>query len=384
MRKLSPAADQPKLLPRGRLLLLIGLGALTWIALILLFGGQAALAAIAGANGWWLLLAVLVHYSSFAVRGHRWQHLLAMMGHRIGYLYTSGLLVAGWFVSALLPARAGDFMRIGMLRLDRTRHSPVPVADSLGSIVLERSLDILAIVGLGLFFGWTVIALQAPGWLVASYAAAVGLLVVVAGAALLTPAVVGWLRRWSQRQWWQALLNFAEQLTTSLRALLRKPRSAALVIGESLYIWLCDALVVWFVLRSLNAALPFEIAAFVALTVDVLAAAPITPGGVGQIDAAYVAIFALLPAALLPAALLPTASLAGAAFNVGAAVLLIRFITYWSFLGFSGLVTVFAGFGELIQRVRSDGRAVEAIAPTASRGASVHHAPVQPSSDASS
>jgi hypothetical protein len=85
--------------------------------------------------------------------------------------------------------------------------------------------------------------------------------------------------------------------------------------------------------------LPLDVTAFVALTVDVLAAAPLTPGGIGQIDAAYVALFALLPAT---------------AFNVGAAVLLVRFITYWSFLCFSGVVTLLAGFGEVIQRVRAE------------------------------
>ncbi|MFO7635247.1 MAG: lysylphosphatidylglycerol synthase transmembrane domain-containing protein, partial [Caldilinea sp.] len=240
--------------------------------------------------------------------------------------------------------------------------------DSLGSIVLERALDILAIVGLGIGFGWAVLRNQAPGWLMASYAAAAGLLLVLAVAAVLAPAIVGWLRHRSQHKLWQSLLNFIEQLTVSLRVLIRHPRSAALVAVESLYIWLCDALVVWFVIRSLGVALPFEIAAFVALTVDVLAAAPITPGGVGQIDAAYVAIFALLPAA----------SLASAAFNVGAAVLLVRFITYWSFLVFSGLVTVLAGFGEVIQRARANSAPVEAAIHTSLQPSSAH-----PRSDAS-
>ncbi len=35
-------------------------------------------------------------------------------------------------------------------------------------------------------------------------------------------------------------------------------------------------------------------------------------------------------------------------------MLLVRFITYWSFLAFSGLVTFGAGFGELLQRARTD------------------------------
>ena len=350
-------------------MVLLGLGVATWAGLIVLFGGQTALQAIATANPWWLLLAVLVHYSSFAVRGHRWQQLLGMMGHRLDYLYTTALLIAGWFVSALLPARAGDFMRIGVLRLDSSRHEPIAVADSLGSIVLERALDILAIVGLGLVFGWAVLQTQAPGWLLASYAAAVALLLVLIVGVLLAPSLVAWLRRWSQHRLWQALLNFGEQLIASLRVLMRRPRRAALVTVESLYIWLCDALVVWFVLRSLGAAVPFEIAAFVALTVDVLAAAPITPGGVGQIDAAYVAIFALLPAT----------TLGSTAFNIGAAVLLVRFITYWSFLVFSGLVTVLAGFGELIQRVRGDVSTVQAAVSPPGQPAAV-----QPTTDPTS
>lgn len=354
-----PAGDGAQLLPRGRILLLIGLGLITGVLLILFFGGEEALRAIARTDVRWLALAFLVHYSSFAVRGHRWQRLLGMMGYRLGYLYTTGLLLAGWFVSALLPARAGDIMRIGVLRLDSPRHSTVPVPDSLGSIVLERVLDIVAIVGLGAVFGWAVLRNRAPGWLVASYAAAIGLLLVVGAGVLFAPPVIGWLRQWSAHRLWQALLNFVEQLVASLRVLFREPRSGALVLVESLYIWLCDALVVWFVICSLGGAMPFDAAAFAALTVDVLAAAPLTPGGVGQIDAAYVALFALLPAG---------------AVNVGAAVLLIRFITYWSFLIFSGLVTVLAGFGEVLQRVRSDADAVKRAA---------HGAP-QPSSDITS
>lgn len=348
---LDSTTDASKRLPRGRLLILLGLGGVTWTVLILLFGGQTALQAIGAADGRWLLLALLVHYSSFAMRGYRWQRLLGMTGHHLDYLYTTGLLVAGWFVSALLPARAGDFMRIGVLRLDSPRHASIPVADSLGSIVLERALDILAIVGLGLLFGWVVLQAQAPGWLLASYAAAVVLLLMLIVVGLLAPTVVAWLRCWSRNRLWQTLLNFGEQLSNNLRALLRQPYSAALVTVQSLYIWLCDALVVWLVLRSLGASLPFENAAFVALTVDVLAAAPITPGGVGQIDAAYVALFALLPSNAMWSEI----------FNIGAAVLLIRFITYWSFLAFSGLVTVLGGFGELLQRARVDGAPNQAI-----------------------
>ncbi|MCB0040105.1 MAG: flippase-like domain-containing protein [Caldilinea sp.] len=352
----GPVAPAPAFSWR-RVLLLLGLGLITCVLLVVLFGGEDALAAVRGADARWLALAFAVHYSSFAVRGHRWQRLLAMIGYRLGYLYTTGLLLAGWFVSALLPARAGDFMRIGVLRLDGRRHTAVPVAASLGSIVLERALDILAIVALGALFGFAVLRNEAPGWLLASYAIGLAMLLLLGVALLVAPPLLAWMRRWFGHRLWQSLVGFAEQLASSLRVLFRQPGAGLLVTGESLYIWLCDALVVWFVTLALGASMPFSIAAFVALTVDVLAAVPLTPGGVGQIDAAYAGIFALLP---------------GVLFNVGAAVLLIRFITYWSFLAFTGLVTFGAGFGELLQRVRSEPVPAEAAGrptPPGSAGA---------------
>jgi uncharacterized protein (TIRG00374 family) len=329
---------------------LIGVGSAT--LLVVLAGGSAALEAVAKANWTILGLAVLVHYSSFALRGHRWQRLLAALGYPLTYLYTTELLLAGWFASALLPARAGDWLRVGVLRLDTERHQPVPVPSSLSSIVLERVLDILAILILGAAFGFLLMRDQLPNWLLASYLFAIGLLLVFGAVLVLAPPVLHWLRGLSQQRYWQLAIDFMTRFVDGLRTLFRQPATAVVVIAESLIIWLCDALVVWLVVLSLAAPLSLPAAAFIALTVDVLAAIPLTPGGVGQIDAAYAGLLALLA---LPA------------LNVGAVVLVVRFITYWSFLVFSGLVALAAGFGSLMP---------SALA-TRAESAEKHAAPVQ-------
>jgi len=327
-------ANLAQLTPR-RLALLAGLAVLTLALLLTLGGGEAALQAVMGVDLRWLGLAFLIHYSGFAVRGLRWQQLLHRMGYPLSWRYSTALLLSGWFASALLPARAGDLLRVGVLRLANEHHPAVPVADGLGSIVLERVLDLLALLLLGAGLGFLLLRTQLPAWVMGAYGVGLAALVALAIALVAAPALFRWLRTWFAQPWWQRLLDFAAEVVQSLRVLGAHPLTAFVVIGESLYIWLCDALLLWLVLRSMGVAADFGGIAFVALTVDIFAAVPLTPGGIGQIEAVNAALLALLP--------LPP-------FNVAAAVLLTRAISYWSFLLFSGVVTFAAGIGQLLVR----------------------------------
>jgi hypothetical protein len=202
---------------------------------------------------------------------------------------------------------------------------------------LERTLDILAILTLGA--GATLLVLQnrVPSWLWGTYAVALIGVVVVGGVLLATPPLLTHLRRLSARPLWQKALDFVHGVAGALRQLLAQPLVAGLVIAESLVIWLCDGLLLWLVLLSLGEAFGLEAAIFVALTVDILAAVPLTPGGMGQIESAYAALLALIAHAGLP---------------IAAVILTTRLISYWSFLLLSGLVTLLAGFGRLLQRAR--------------------------------
>ncbi|CAN5847965.1 UPF0104 family protein [soil metagenome] len=325
-------------LNRKRIVLLIGAGVLTLVLLLVLGGGREALSALAHVDWRLLALALLIHYSGFAVRGLRWQQLLRTMGHKLTWRFVTTLLLAGWFVSALLPARAGDVMRVGVLRLSAPDHVAVPVADALGSIVLERVLDLLAILALGASFGLLVLRAQLPGWVLTAYGIGIAGLMFLGVGLLVTPALLDWLRRWSTHRFWQTLLNFVAQLVESLRALLRQPGIALLLLLESLYIWLCDALLMWLCIWSLGVLLPFGRAAFIALTVDVFAIVPLTPGGIGQIETVNAALLSLLK---LPG------------FNVAAAVLVNRAISYWIFLLFTGVITFAAGFGQWLLTQKS-------------------------------
>ena len=323
-----------------RLAILLALGLLTVALLLAIGGGRDALTALGSADWRLVAAAALIHYSGFAVRGHRWQQLLKAAGHQLPYRYVTGLLLSGWFISALVPARAGDVARVGLLRAPlhnagRNAHAPVPVAAAASTIVLERALDMLAILALAAAFGVGVLRARLPGWVLVTYAVALTLLVGLGVAVLVAPRLIDALRQISQWPLWQRALDFGAQIVDSLRRLPRRPATAALVVAESLYIWLCDALLLWLVVASLGTWLGPANAAFVALTVDVIAAVPVTPGGIGQVEAAYGALLALLPQQ--------------ASFNIAAAVLIVRAVSYWSFLLISGAVTYVAGFGQVVR-----------------------------------
>lgn len=330
----GPAAPIPALrLDARRLALLAALALATLALLVWAGGGRATFAALAGLDARLLILAAGVHYAGFALRGHRWQVLLAALGHRLGYCYTTGVLLSGWFFSALLPARAGDALRVAALRVPPPNRPAVPVADSLGTIVLERTLDILAILLLSAGFGLSVLGARLPGWLVGVYAAALLLLALAGAAVVWMPALLARLAAWPARPLWQRMIGFARQLAESLHRLPRRPGLAALVLGESLLIWLCDALLLWLVVASLGQGLPLPAAGFAALTVDIFAAVPLTPGGMGQVETAYAALLALLaqPGIAIPAAVLAT-----------------RAISYWSFLLVSGSAVLATGLGRWV------------------------------------
>lgn len=330
------ALQQPMRLNRRWVLMLLGAGILSVVILLLIGGGRAPLETMRHANWRFLGMGLIVHYSGFAVRGWRWQRILGSMGHRLTYSYCTGLLMSGWFVSAIVPARAGDLLRIGILRkpnLWGRKLDPIPIADGMSSVILERLLDMTAIIVMGAVSGILIVQSRLPQWVLPLYGTGLVILSVIGIMLLVSAPVLNWLRRWSDHHFWHDAIDLAEQTASQIALLWTMPSTAIVTFIQSVYIWFCDALLLWLVVSSLNTPLTLGSATFVALTVDVVAAVPITPGGVGQIEAAYAALLALLSMPFV---------------NLSATILLTRLISYWSFLIICGLIAFFLGVGQLI------------------------------------
>src|SRR6185295_13418459 len=88
----------------------------------------------------WVLIAAALNFLNLAAKTARWGTMLGPLG-RVGYMRLYYYLIVSYAASALLPARAGEALRIYLLR----RRDNVPVADSVGVVVVEKLFEVLGL-----------------------------------------------------------------------------------------------------------------------------------------------------------------------------------------------------------------------------------------------
>src|SRR5467141_3309756 len=97
------------------------------------------------ANGWLLLLTIVVATVTFPVRTIRWRLILRDPdGRPFPWMPLWHATTIGFMANNLLPARAGEFARAYVA----SRQLPVRFTTSLGSIAVERVFDALVMLGL--------------------------------------------------------------------------------------------------------------------------------------------------------------------------------------------------------------------------------------------
>lgn len=235
-----------------------------------------AFGALAGVDAWIIAAAIAVNAVGIAIRAEAWRGLL---GHapggrvRIGDAFSA--YVVGLIGNALLPARAGEAARVNVL--GRRLGSDGAYALVAGSVVAHRALDCVPFALLVLLAA----ALAGPAGLggIALLAAAVGV-VAAAGAAVVLVRRARPTRRGPGRL--TAMLVEARRGAAGLGTPGIALRALALVTAA----WCAQLLVVWLALAAFGLPHSIGTAALVLVAVNVAAAVPLLPGGVGTFQAA--------------------------------------------------------------------------------------------------
>ncbi|PJF44810.1 MAG: hypothetical protein CUN55_02045 [Phototrophicales bacterium] len=104
----------------------------------------------------YLLPTALLLIFSLMTRAMRWRVLL---DERISWWHAFHILNVGYFLSGVLPLRVGDLARAWMVtRLD----TPIPAFKAISTIIIERLLDVLALVAM---IGLMLVLLDVPSQL---------------------------------------------------------------------------------------------------------------------------------------------------------------------------------------------------------------------------
>jgi hypothetical protein len=240
--------------------------------------------AIAGADPRFILIAFLIYYLGFPLRGFRWTKLLRGAGYRVKTSDATEILFLSWFVNCIVPAKLGDLYRAYLVK----QNSPVSATRTLGTVFMERILDLVAIAALGVAAGYIRFRgslNDLPGG--TQYIFAFGVVIVV----VLIVAMVA-MRSFGRRvigvlplpaRFVELYERFEEGVFGSVGL-----RGLPVLGLLTFMIWATEALRLYFVVRSLGFAdvdLGFSGAMFVALIGSLLTAVPLTPGGLGLVDA---------------------------------------------------------------------------------------------------
>lgn len=275
----------------------LALGFLLAAALLVLFFRGVDLSALGSAfrsaNAGWLVAAVLASIGTNVLRAWRLGYLLAPLAH-----VPFGRLVSATFVgfmSGLIVPRASEVLRP---YLAGRRHG-VPLSAGFATIVIERLMDVITVVGLvGLYLyvlplpaqqtrGTLLDALQTGGGL-AALGAVVLLLVLLAfhvHAERALAAIARLLRFLPEKL--SRPMNDALRAFGGGLAVLRAPAShLAAILGQSLLVWLTIAATIHSTNLGFGLKLPFH-STFLMIGFLTVGVAIPTPGMVGGFHEFY-------------------------------------------------------------------------------------------------
>jgi glycosyltransferase 2 family protein len=238
----------------------------------------------------WLIIVTGVYVMSRAVHALEWQITLRKVG-RAPYLGLFGALFIGTLVNSVVPANAGDVVKI---QLVANRYG-LPRAGVLAGRGAE------ALINAAVMVVFITVSLTLPGIGFGSR----NLLWLLAGATalLFVAAVVGSYKAPREFPRWRLVEALPRRLQNALKdswprlidgfEVIRRPQLLVIAIVLNLFGWAVDILILSLYGRAFHLDLPWSAYLSITVVVALLTTFPITFGNIGTYEVALLAILAL-------------------------------------------------------------------------------------------
>ncbi len=251
---------------------------------------------IKSANLMWLLPVVPIYFTSVWFRSLRWNYLLRPI-KKIPTSKIFPVVAIGYMGNNIFPARAGELLRSIVLK----RRYDVPISASLASIIVERIIDGVVMLGF-IFFNLTELnrLTDSSGFVGSIRSLALwgsliflGALLFFILAASFPHQVQNVIQRVVEKilpgKWQSKVLGISERFITGIETL-SSLKSMVIVLGTSVVIWLLETSVYWVVMH----AFPFTVNFFGLMLMNGIlnlsTTLPSAPGYIGTFDAPGIAL----------------------------------------------------------------------------------------------
>jgi uncharacterized protein (TIRG00374 family) len=232
----------------------------------------------------WIALGAVFSSTDLALRALRWQRLLRPIAI-VRYLPMLGYLLIGYLANNVLPARLGELVRSHYLG-DR---EGISRASALGTVVVERVVDLVAVVGIA---SVALLVLSVRGVVASAVlvgAGVAGLFLVVLALGIVAHRLPGVDRVRVAVERWPQVRELASRLQGGL-AVAGRPRTLAEALAVSAVAWTVAILAWAAVGQSIGLQLSIGQAALIASGVALASAVPAGPSNLGTFELAAVEI----------------------------------------------------------------------------------------------
>ncbi|MDO8671277.1 MAG: lysylphosphatidylglycerol synthase transmembrane domain-containing protein [Dehalococcoidia bacterium] len=227
------------------------------------------------------LLALLIYYIGFPIRGARWRLLLQNVGYDVAkgmkmpsLAGLSEIIFLAWFANCIVPAKLGDMYRAYLLK----KNANVSFSKTFGTILAERILDMIVLVGLMVMSALA---------LARGKNAVTALPVVEIGLAFVVLIVIGLTIMF------RFGTHIEKRLPERIQSIYGRFQSGTLgsfkqlplIALLTILVWLTEAGRLYLVTMALGLDMGLAIIIFVALANSLLTTLPFTPGGLGLVEA---------------------------------------------------------------------------------------------------
>lgn len=232
----------------------------------------------------WLLISLMFYWAEILIRILRWKRILASVDSTIRYSSISNSFCVSAAANNIFPFRLGDILRAHLVGVQRN----IPRYSLLGTIVLEKMIDVVAVLLLTCWGAFGVLSQLGA-------ISKVGFAFLLAGAGLV---VLGGIYSVTKNRFFsnRLVLFFHERLGHFKKgfSILLKPKNLSLVFFETLLIWSFNTLAIWAIIKSLGVTLSASEVLLLEGITGLAAAIPSAPAGIGTLQYAFLLTFSMM------------------------------------------------------------------------------------------